>query len=372
MESVDFKIFENHNIGVMGPSGSGKTRATKRILQHLMPLTRRTTIVSEMEEQNKMFKGWVYPCMIHLKFELDGAPPDNGDEKKRVINTRAFLNELWSYQKNLKSLHMNAHDNEVLEELFKHLSPSDKRLCEKSMHDLEAEFEKHRDYVVKLGRDRKESKDKQKANIKDLEKVLGESRAAVYRSHISKHVKTIRNLPPGKSKLSINAKLALDYFDADYRCNFVVDDMSEKLRLLFKDECLLQYCYKGRWPGIGLIYNCQDDSDIPPGARKQFHVIIFTSREIAKHYLGLKSNGFYYKENEIKEIVAEGFKGEEMRLVFFRIDPRKQFFYKMYVPIDIDPPIVPHGGPLKQIQDEIDRRTDSVGAIGVDSKYLMQ
>jgi len=340
VEQIVFKAetFTNKSSVLFGVSGSGKTTTLKQILEVLNDECPQIMVICPSEPQNNTYGKFIPSPVIHYKFDIK------------------LLDDIYERNALLTSIYRKANDVKTLEGLFNKVNDSTGRSIVTKINDLKnSNIQKTHDKFIDISKISSETK-----KINDTtEKML----IQVYKLFIGKHKRDLKD--EKRFKLSDDEKYAIKYLKLNPNMIVIMDDCSESLANLKKDdiEIMSKYMMRGRHASMTTFICVHMDKQLKKELRLNAFNLIFCDR--------VSFNGFFeYKENQcdidLKKTAREVQKllNEENQKLLFVREERKFYKYK------ITPGIVnrPFGNAsLKKFCDKIKKKS---GGIDTTSKYF--
>src|SRR6185437_1745879 len=160
------------------------------------------------------------------------------------------------------------------------------------------------DRAIKEASEKCESISEKSNKKKEIKEIFKERLIKFYKQLINPNAKKLLT-----QDLDQKEKFALRYRHLNPRVMAIFDDAFTEVMALIRqgrkkeDETIKNFFFKGRHANITHIYGFQDDNHLDSEVRKNAHISIFTSKQVALAYFGRAANNFSALEKKRAESV---------------------------------------------------------------------
>jgi len=255
----------NRGIIFYGPTKSGKTTLMLNFMYAI---------------KDQIHMAFAFAPTNQEKHELDKIIPP-----MFVYETldSGLIKDIYERNRAKSTLYNQVHSLEELTPIFKAIA---------SPQEL-----KHDEYICAIAA---KTMDKVETNSQrqEINEILNKKRVARYRKIIkSASPSSIPQKYSGLYKnMDINPKALVMFEDATSELGILIKKEKQK-----NEETIKNFFFKGRWANITHFYAFHDDKGVDTDIRKNAHVSIFTSKQIAYTYFSRPSAGFTLSEKKLAE-----------------------------------------------------------------------
>lgn len=269
----------NKGIILYGATGTGKSRIIREFMyktKHEFPM------VVAFAPTNKEKHDYDAIIPKPLVYEDDWGLPDISNIYKR----QRMASEIYNAANNIK----------VLQKLFKRVSSRrDENILDRIDYLKKKTIRNIKDTYTDVNmRDEK---------IKEIEDIFAYKITAFYKQIINPKAKKLE-----AQDLSEEERIALKYRNLVSKTLVVFDDAYTEIMSIIKmgvkkkDDTIKNFFYKGRHAGITHWYGIQDDK-IDSELRKNAHISVFTTKQVALSYFKRSANNFSMLDQKRAETV---------------------------------------------------------------------
>lgn len=235
------------------------------------------------------------------------------------------IKEIYIRQRTATEIYNNANNLNTLDGLFNRIADIRSKQMIKKLLLL-------KEKAIKEAELKTETQVEKKNKIEEIENIFKEKIISFYKQIINSNYKKLIRM----EDLNNEEKFALAYRNLNPHILIIFDDaLTEIMKLLREckkeeDEVIKNFFFKGRHDKISHWYAFQDDVGLDSAIRKNAHINIFTTKQVATSYFKRQSNGFTRDEIKLAESVIEAVFSPNApsfsKLVYSRAD-KNRFFY---------------------------------------------